>query len=451
MTSILVYLFFFALIFIALYKDLEDRFLALFLSMIIFPACVALTQKPFMDPKLVLLYTFFAVEIFKHYNRLKEDIKSFPLIFPFALLIFSYAGTIITDTGFSVHGFYSGARQFINSYGFFLAAYITGRHCDIKSIGSRLFIPIILFCCLGIVEAALNANYPYKIICSAFPFYDGLYNLNTSINLSSDWRTRICITTKHPTTLGTLLSILFCFYLPQIKSLEYRKPKLVFFLLLLIFTTFLSGSRTALCCIGLVIFLYVLDYLRLSTKLIIISLCIFAAIYGINSFISTFSEKGRGSSLELRQEQLIFSYLQFKNSPYFGNGLGFIGEEIMERDTYGDRVNNGYGGLESIVFHLLIEQGLVGLLSFFFFFGYILYRCYRLRKKSEVAMQGFLITGTTIVFLILSGVIGTNNFFCYVLIGLCVGSSEQEKQNELLETENTVKEKSSTIDSIFPK
>ena len=58
---------------------------------------------------------------------------------------------------------------------------ISGKNIDISSFAKKFFPIVIAICIFGIIEGLLNANYPYKIINSAFPLYEGLYDLNGDV------------------------------------------------------------------------------------------------------------------------------------------------------------------------------------------------------------------------------------------------------------------------------
>jgi len=431
MLSLFVYLFFFILLFIILFYDTELGFFALLLGILFFPpSVVVLMKSPYLDPKSIYLYAFFIIEIAKHSERLRDDIKTFPLKIPFVILGSSYICTALLAPDGSLRQLYNALRIFIDTYGFFLAAYIVGRHCDVNNILKLLFIPVLILCGFGIVEFAIGDNYPYKVICSAFPFYTGFVDLNTTINFSQDWRSRICILTKHPTTLGTLMSILFLSYLPY-HNTEYLKQTKTYFLLASIFLILiLCGSRTALLCTILFTILYLVLKRSLTFRIIFVIAITFGITFYSVKFIDRINVKGQGSSLELRTDQLLYSYAQFLNSPYFGNGLSYIEKNLVEEDKNGKKQVENLGGLESVVFTLIINQGLYGFIAYFLMMGWIFVYFYRRRNQREFATQGYLITGAVSLFFIISGHIGSNDIMSYIFIGLFLGNSNSEENEE---------------------
>lgn len=434
MTDILVYLLFFILTFILLFKTDEYRFLALFLGNIFFPPVIGFTNSPYISPQNIFLYTFFFVEIIKNYQQVKQAFFSFPLKTPLLLIFGSYITTILWNDGFSIKLFYTVLRFFIETFGFLFAAFITARKIKIDSILDKLYIPIIIIGLFGLIEATLNTNLPYKIICSAFPIYDGYYNLSSDISLSNSWRIRTCFTTKHPTAFGTLLTLLILLYIPQIKSHKWKASRLIFLFGLLGINLYFCGSRTALLCTILGISLWLIRTVPLSIKIIPIGIFVFSISFYINSIVTHFSQETRGSSITLRQEQLLFSYIQVIKSPIFGNGIGYTAKKVFEKDAYGDRVkDSSIGGLESIVFFTLIDYGLFGLFSYYLLYVWIALLFFRLRKTSPEATSGLIITISATLFFSLSGNMGNASSFIYLILGLQLCECMILKQNETQE------------------
>lgn len=421
--DILVYLLFFVLVFIVLYQDTEERFIALFLGTILFPACVAIIKSPYFSPQNALLYGFFAVEIVKNYSKFKEDFLKFPLKIPLLIIAFSYLGTSFFNGGLGPKALYNIGRQIFENYAYIFAAYIVGSRVDFNSVLKKLFWPVVVYCGLGIFEGLFAVNYPYKWICSAFPVYDGYYDLASNISVRRAWRIRTCITTKHPTALGTLLCCLFLVYLPKLKDSQWSRWKNFGILGLLGLNLYLCGSRTALLCTGIAVAFFLIRRYHPGIKIFVVGACCFASVLYIHQAIEHFSQENRGSSISLRQEQLIFSALQIAESPIFGNGLFFTSKTIFERDAYGERVeDDDIGGLESIVFFTLIDQGIVGLLAWYMFYTWVFLILFRRRNVSMDAIIGYIITMAAVLYFTLSGNMGNNIGMAQLIIGALLGS-----------------------------
>jgi len=417
-----------------MYGKPEVQFFAIFGCLVLFHDSLLLYQSPEITPYQIAVGVFFLVEFVKHYQSLKEGWILFPVKIPL-LIIFCAIMAISYYHGHFGHSTYEALRFFIDKYAGIVIGFLCIRNSDEDRI-PRLFFPIItVFCLFGIVEFLLNYNYLRAAIFNAFPIIKGTGFGPEGITAgfgSSSWRYRLSITTKHPTALGNLLMVSFLFFLPYIKANIFPKYKLILFLCFLFLMAYLSGSRTALVCLILFSAWYFINPLSASFKIVFFVAVILIGQQLVVSFIDDFSQRGGGSSLSLRQDQLLFSIASIANEPIFGNGFYYTQQTALATDNDGKLLyenKNEVGGLESILFRVLIDQGLVGLTALFLFFIWIfLYFLTRRNKIPIHATQGYLITGASFLFLLLSGEIGKNTEMCFMLIGLCMGLCNQQKK-----------------------
>lgn len=335
-------------------------------------------------------------------------------------------------------------RYAFDIYGFFLLGFLISQKSNAQELFQKMLYPVAIFCFLGVAEAALGANYPYKFICSPFPIYQGMYDLNSSISLSQDWRTRICITTHHPNTLSPILITLFFYFFPE--AVTKKSFKLIGILGLLTITIYLCGSRAGMLCTAIFTALYFIKKLPLYCKIILALFAVVGASYGISLFLEIFNA-GQGSSLDLRQQQLLFSYLHFMQSPVTGNGVFYMSTSILETDAYGDRVtDNSIGSLESFLFKLLIEFGAIGLFAQIIIIGALI--VFFFKKRSQTfATQGILITLAFYSFLFLAGDAAGSMRFGYSMIGFCLGQCLMDNEDEDEENSQDYLESDSSNDS----
>lgn len=448
MTSILVYLLLFYLVFKILYQDTEVRFVALFLGIVLFPSCVGIIDSPQVSPRHILLYSFLAVEFLKNYSDFRYALRKFPMRIPLGIVLLSFIATVLTTEGANPKAFYQLLRYILDLYGYFIAAYIIGTRIQVEDVLNRLFWPLMILGFLGIFEGMLNANYPYKIICSAFPIYDGFYPLSSSISASDSWRIRTLLTTNYPTAYGTLLCVFILFYLPHLKKLDYPKYLVVTFVLVYAANLYLCGNRTAILCCGLGFIFWISRQWHVAFKIFAIGLvAIGTTIYGYQ-VVAHFSQESRGSSLQLREQQLFFSVSQIIDKPLFGNGVGYMTKHVFETDQYGDRIRNDeYMGLESIVFAKLINYGFVGLFTYYLFCLWMTIWFYSKRKLHPQAATGYLLTAGATLFFTLSGNMGNASAYVYLILGLVMGNlvslkeaQEEEEESYLLAQESTAKD-----------
>jgi O-antigen ligase len=293
---------------------------------------------------------------------------------------------------------------------------------------------------LGVFEGLFNANYPFKYICSAFPYYDGFYDLSTSINASDAWRTRTLLTTTYPTAYGTLLCGIILVFFPMLKKIDITMPWKLAFVVIYLANLLLSGSRTGMLCSAVGLAFWITRKWHILIKIFMIFALVIAAYFSVQKVIDNFSQETRGSSLQLREQQLLFSIVQIAESPLFGNGVGYLTKQIFETDAYGDRIRNeDILGMESILFPKLINYGFVGLFLYFMLSIWIFVYFFRRRNESMIAISGALEIFAMTLFFILSGNMGNASAYTYLIIGLLAGNiqtSEESEQEEEITQES---------------
>ena len=437
MISALVYLLFCAIWFVLLMNDTEKRFCALFLGTVLFPSCVWIIDSPKVSPQHILLYSFFAVEFLKNYNFFIKTIKEIPIKIPLLLIAVSFCCTVYTNEGLNPKEFYALARHFIELYGYVVAAFLIGRKCDIKEILRQLFVPLLILGCFGIIEALISANYPYKFICSAFPNYSGFYDLGSDINVRDSWRIRTILTTTHPTAYSTLLCSILALYVPLFRNFDINKYWKLFFYIVLFANLFLCGSRTGILCTGIILSFWIVHKMHIIIKLTIVFILALSASIALQKVIDNFSQESRGSSLQLRQQQLIFSIIQIANKPLFGNGVSYLTKNIFETDAYGDRIRDEeIMGMESIVFPKLINYGFIGFGTYLLLSAWIFLYFYRRRELHPMTQSGYLLIFSITMFFILTGNMGNASAYSYMILGVLMGCTQTlEKESKEEEDE----------------
>lgn len=436
--TIVVYLLLSTLLFLVIAKKTEIRFSAFFLGMMIFPSCIWIIDSPKIEPFHLFLFSIFGMEFLFNYNDFKQNLKSFPFIIPILLVSISFVMTVYTNEGLDLGKYYTMVRNFFDIYGPLIIAYIVGKRLKEDSVLEQIYWPLLILGFLGIIEGLIQENYPFQIICSSFPYYNGFYSLNEPIQASSDiWRSRTLLTTCYPTSFGALLCALIFFYVPQVKEKLSRKKQNLFYAIYFL-NLYFCGCRTAMVLVA-VAFLYMfIQQQKIVFKVVSVVLIVFGVVILGHYVIDYFSIEGQGSSLQLRQSQLLFSINAILDKPIFGNGVGYMNDFIFEKDSYGNTImEEGIMGLESILFLKIIDYGLFGLCSFLLLCGWIFFWFFKRRNKFPEAESGYLITATTMGLFYLSGNIGNISALSYALIGLL--AAEVKNKEELLENEETDK------------
>ena len=436
--SILAYILFFSLLFLLIKGNREQQLLSLLLVNILFYINVALIASPELTPFQLLPYVFFAKEILFNFNDFKKACASFPVKSGIAIIFIAYILTTYANGG-NAHNFYESFRYCFDKYLPMVAAFICAKDVNEKILTKHLFTFFFIFSCCGLFEFLLNHNYIRETIATAFPSTRatdmfGPAGITKGVN-SSSWRPRISLTTKHPTTLGTLLCTMFFFTFAYLKAIPQKNnPKKVKLVIALVATTILSGSRTALGCIFLGVLLYYTLQLSIKKKIFAFTIYGLLALQMSSIALNSFGEKESGSSLSLRQQQLLFTLIEFSQKPIFGHGLYFTNHTILANDDDGKRLyysKEETEGLESIVFYTLLDIGLFGAFALLIFYGQTFFYFYRHRdKNAHISTQGMLETSMLVVFLFLSGELGRNTEMCILFIGTSLGLLQQTIEND---------------------
>jgi hypothetical protein len=148
------------------------------------------------------------------------------------------------------------------------------------------------------------------------------------------------------------------------------------------------------------------------------------------------SHAGKGSSLDFRERQLLFTLVSISNSPILGNGNKYTSHVIFAEDTRAqDSSGDDLGGLESVVFSLLIDRGFFGLFSYYLLLLWMFIILFR-HRKSPLISGGFALIAAGTVFVTLSGTIGNCSQFLFLFAGCQLGQIEKERLDELEAEEN---------------
>lgn len=166
------------------------------------------------------------------------------------------------------------------------------------------------------------------------------------------------------------------------------KPSLILYVvwILCLIGVFISGARSVMVVVAISA-LGFLKHLINIKYIIIIGLVGFVAVSMtgdlfsevIDSFINP--EEAGGSSFEQRGLQFLVAFRYWMKAPIIGNGLDFTNLLVS--------MEVGLLGAESIIFRLLIDRGIIGLLSFILLYAY---SCWVLHKKG-LSFLSFILIG----------------------------------------------------------
>lgn len=430
--TVVVLLVYFVFLGVILLDKYERSFMALLIGTIFFPCCALFTESPSISGQIVFLYVFLFRAIVFDTIDVKKTVFENPASKFVGFIAVGYVVTTIFN--FSAQNAYYALRDMIDVYGYLIAAMFAMKKMSWQFVAKKLYWVIIFLCVYGLVEAATCTNLIYKYINLSFPGYDGWYNLNGSVCASEGWRMRTIVTTKHPTALGTLLTVLFLFYALSAKEKIISFYKTTLILGLLLANVYMSGSRTALFCIGVALLYGYMKNRGILMKFLCVGLLIFSSTYIVAYTVEHFLDNKEGSSIVLRMNQLLFSIDKIKESPIWGNGSNYTAHQIKDEGVRFDDDDEFIGGLESVLFVYLIDRGFLGLLTFYAFFIFLFLRLRKSQRFRKESCPETIVIGI-VLFLSMSGLIGNNTAYCMLFLGILIrdecNSVNSDQENNL--------------------
>lgn len=201
--------------------------------------------------------------------------------------------------------------------------------------------------------------------------------------------------------------------------------------------TLLSGCRTPIACCILAYLFLILSIYSLKQKIIVVLLMI-CGIIGIlmyfpiltNLFFSIMDallggDNYVGSSTSMRWGQMDVAMKLFWEHPFLGHGINYFVENCGF--GAGKIVYEDLWGMESIIFELLIENGLLGLLAFLIFFLSLIWYLLKAKHVNKyLSILGLSYILLFLTFSIATGVLGAWPYTMFFL-GIIIAVTEETK------------------------
>src|ERR1035437_757477 len=414
---------FFALIFFGgiIRSTGVTRILWFFAGILFFQDRIILFESPIlMNFSRFLIYSLLIAELTQP-KKLYYELQHFPLIRPLMVI---FIGILCIGMLDNRHGLflnlYRSTDEFIQTFFILFLCYVNfKRSSDWEKLIKFFLISSIILCIYGFLNYLIKANPLDNFISktyNSFSYFDQ-YALGNG-------RFRINSFVSHPIYYGYLLGILLllCFYSFFFKG---NLKKLCLITMPLIFMNLiLANSRTPMIAfvVGLFIFIVIALKTIVKIRLLIYGTLFCLAIYNIPfiqekidntiDIFKTGGEKTEGSNLAMRTIQLNASYGEFLKKPFSGNGLYYITENLIWSNNPENSVSDDdFQGFESYIYQLLIEQGLIGIITNAIFFISII-RYFLIRR---LVQKEFSALGLAIILMFLTFIIGTGTLNSWVI------------------------------------
>lgn len=373
------------LVAICAYIDYKKTVIVWMACRLLFNAQVALRYSaPAMSLDFGMAILLIVMYYIKGENRgmTKSDFYLGPILIA---TIASYSLSFIFSQYLVGEGLRVFIKIFVLNFAFlFIFQRVLSNSNDVKLFLKAMIIVAILISALGLFEFVFHDN-PYL----DYVYYNSpqegtegrMYYYPPGVNGSLQMRYGMV---RAYSTFGIHLAfgracVLILGFLLAIRNIWWIKiPKWQFStaIIMCIIGCIVSNSKTPLLGMVVMLMLFLKPSQLLSKKTIIIVVSIILVItilYQIipsyfNNILSLFdkdlAEEGGGSSIMLRQRQLVIAWEMFQQNPILGNGPGSL--TVLRRMSHGEDILGAEGALLSI----LPERGLLGYLVYLFTFVY---------------------------------------------------------------------------------
>lgn len=225
----------------------------------------------------------------------------------------------------------------------------------------------------------------------------------------------------HTTLAGFCISVSCFLYIAYKKKYIKNNALSLCTIVLTFLCAFFTGARSGIIGI-LFCFLFILLHKKVNIKHLIPFFALAIIFFLItedylNAIIDSFTdtESTSGSNTDMRKEQFAISLLFFEKAPIWGNGFNFA-------TTVGNQIYPDLYGAESLWFHIMINHGIVGIISYLLVYLYAI--IYTIKQKRPILIfyiLGFLSIQT------LSSVPGIEVTYLFIYLFVT---------NEILKTKN---------------
>ena len=384
-----------------------------------------------------ICFSFLMLALY-YFPRFKKNLKYFPLKKTLLFLMLCSFTVGILDPRLTIwHKIRFPLFEIVGTYlPIFLGYFCINSIYDINKLIKPIAITMIFVGLYGVFNYVTKSNPYYSWVIASF-FSGGEMDLESAMRVldGESTRYRAVSTFDSPFNYGyvsALFALFFSYCLSLKKYNRIGKKVLNVSLALSIIGVFICFSRTVLSALIISYLVYFL-FSTLSTKLkytfitIIFLGFTYATVPAVQkastNLVEVFTKGGKdlgGSSIEMRSLQFFGALKYFEQSPIRGNGYAYIARELGWADRDGGSLDEDMYGFESIIYKLMIEQGIIGISGIVIFFVAI-FRFLLRKKKVDKQLS---ILGVSIATLFLAFSIGTGSLgawpFTMLLLGVII-------------------------------
>lgn len=363
------------------------------------PICLTAVSLPipFGNANFILPICFIISEIHNLPQYIRE-IQKTPLRFLMLMMIIATFILLIHSPHYNnLHQFIRlfmmelFGKYFVICLGFIMVY----KYNQLKSIATSLFYSTIILTLFGIQNLLTNNSFFINSI--------GI----SDISFADSDRFRVQAMFINPFDYGFICIIVLLFYLYLHSKDTISTKRFWIVIACCIFGIIFCGCRTIILCAAIGISLY---YLRINKfnnnfKLISVTCVLLVTSYLTIPFIrdkidqtttifQTNSEV-KGSSIEMRITQFLAVLYYTKDNLWYGNGKDYFLIDLGWADGFENAVDKDLCGLEGVLFVLLLEHGIIGIIFYIIFYTTLIYltiQYKRIDKQSSALFMSILLT-----------------------------------------------------------
>lgn len=372
-----------------IYSSKENKRLGWFIGSFLFMSQAGFIEHPNIPSgQMFMLSYLFSLYVHKEFRYIRFPFKTVFIIYLIGLFIIAFNAQQLT----LALKIYRPIRLMMETYFMIVIGYTAAYRC--RQIPSSILTMLFITMLYGLFTFITHSD-PFRLVFQPadYDFFVNSYLFGA--------RTRIASTWGHPISWGLICCVfafvcVTCAHQKGWEKLKYLWP-------LLGFNILFCGSRTVIGVFLIMTCSYIFITFSMAKRIkyflasIMIGLCAVTFVPAISEKIdSTFdvltgeNEIG-GSSIEMRESQLEATLAIASKFPITGGGLDYVWD-VMGLGTRDFVINYGeLLGLESYLYIILIDRGLVGIIIEIMIILSILLGVYRRRHKSPQS-AGMVIT-----------------------------------------------------------
>lgn len=368
--------------------------------------------------EILMIITWFSFLYYRNYKLSFNGLyKKHFIVFTLGIFLILVFSSKEADWSFQLKHIFGLIYYFSYAY---IAWQIYNTHSQLDLFKNVMLITISFMAIYGIFCYITTSN-PYLSILEYMTNKPLIGNMIEETRGGLTGRTQS--TMAHPLTWGGCACLFIFFFYKIEDKLKYILP------LLLIINVLLTGGRSAFIALVISLLFIVIYQKRIKTLLyttIVISIIV-VTIYAIpflepyKGFIESsiffwddnISKESniQGSSVSMRELQLLGVIGMIKDNPLFGLGHGYVDYYFS---TYG--AHPVLLGFESLLFNKLVEGGFINLFLWFYLFGVLFFSVNKIKKKYNLTENLSIIKGYVIFYLIYSLFTGFMMTFLYFIV-----------------------------------